>query len=216
MKHLHWLDHPGDEADFVGKQVVKTKSGFAVAVPPVYVEKMAKVAGLEGAKASWVPGTKEADRPLIPDANEYVGEASHSLYRTVVGMLLWLSFERPDIQFSVKRLSQSLQQPLQGDWLAMRRVVRYLLGTATATLRYEANPAKAKKKLDLDIWTDSDWAGCPRTRRSTSGGGVWLQECLLASWSRCQQSVSTSSAEAEYYSMCGGAAEGVFVAALAE
>ena len=69
LKHIHWLDHPGDEAVFVGKQVVKTKMGFTVAVPPAYVEKMAKVAGLEGAKASWVPGTKETYRPLTPDAN---------------------------------------------------------------------------------------------------------------------------------------------------
>ena len=211
LKHANWLDKPGDRSIFVGKQLVKTEAGFSVSVPPGYVDKMEELAGLSGAKPSRVPVAKVV--ALTTDGAEYVGEAQHAVYRTLVGMLLWLSFERTDIQFGVKRLTQNISQPVGDDWLAARKLVRYLLGTKEASLVYEPSAAK---KVYLEIWVDADWAGCERTRRSTSGGGVWLHGCLVASWSRVQQTVACSSAESEYYSMCTGSAEGLFAAALAE
>ena len=47
------------------------------------------------------------------------------------------------------------------------------------------------------MYTDSDWAGCQRTRRSTTGCAVMCGSCLVAYWSRTQVSVALSSAEAE-------------------
>ena len=44
---------------------------------------------------------------------------------------------------------------------------------------------------------DSDWAGCARTRRSTSGGTLYRGSHLLAHWSRTQTTVALSSGEAE-------------------
>ena len=49
----------------------------------------------------------------------------------------------------------------------------------------------------LVVFTDSDWGGGRRTRRSTSGGAVVHGEHLIAHWSRTQQLVALSSAEAE-------------------
>jgi hypothetical protein len=48
------------------------------------------------------------------------------------------------------------------------------------------------------VYSDADWAGCPETRRSTSGFCVFL-DAILVSWSaKRQHTVSRSSAEAEY------------------
>ena len=46
-------------------------------------------------------------------------------------------------------------------------------------------------------YTDSDWAGCGRTRRSTSGGCSHRGQHMLKFWSKTQAAVSMSSAEAE-------------------
>ncbi len=51
----------------------------------------------------------------------------------------------------------------------------------------------------VDAYSDTDWAGRPRTRKSTSGGCLMLGRHLIKSWSSTQSRVSLSSTEAEYY-----------------
>ena len=58
-------------------------------------------------------------------------------------------------------------------------------------------------------YSDSDWAGCPKTRRSTSGGGITLGKHLLTHWSRTQTCVALSSGEAELNAMLKAACEGL-------
>ena len=59
---------------------------------------------------------------------------------------------------------------------------------------------------DLDIYTDTDWAGCGRTRKSTSGGLVMFGRHCLKHWASTQASVTLSSGEAEFHGLVKGAA----------
>ena len=61
----------------------------------------------------------------------------------------------------------------------------------------------------LVVMTDSDWAGCPRTRKSTSGGVVLRGGHLIKHWSGTQSTAALSSAEAELISLVKGASEGI-------
>jgi hypothetical protein len=64
---------------------------------------------------------------------------------------------------------------------------------------------------DLVVYTNADWAGCPDTRRSTSGYAVFLGDNLV-SWSVKRQTVvSRSSAEAEYRAVANGVAEATWL-----
>ena len=56
----------------------------------------------------------------------------------------------------------------------------------------------------MTMYTDSDWAGCRRTRKSTSGGAVLIGNHCVKTWSCTQGPIALSSAEAEYYSMAKG------------
>ena len=51
----------------------------------------------------------------------------------------------------------------------------------------------------LECYSDTDWAGCPRTRKSTSGGCLMLGRHVLKTWSSTQANISLSSGEAEFY-----------------
>ena len=51
----------------------------------------------------------------------------------------------------------------------------------------------------IDVYSDTDWAGCIRTRKSTSGGCVMLGSHLIKSWSSTKAAISLSSGEAEFY-----------------
>ena len=68
---------------------------------------------------------------------------------------------------------------------------------------YQDNPGK------VDIWTDTDFAGCNRTRKSTSGGIAIIGRHLVKSWCSTPAIVSLSSGEAEYYGIVKGGSIGL-------
>ncbi|GJY18104.1 ribonuclease H-like domain-containing protein [Tanacetum coccineum] len=59
----------------------------------------------------------------------------------------------------------------------------------------------------LVAYTDADWAGCPTTRRSTSGYCVFLRDNLLSWSAKRQHTLSRSSAETEYRGVANVVAE---------
>ena len=71
------------------------------------------------------------------------------------------------------------------------------------------------KQDRITTYTDSDWAGCKATARSTSGGIVMIGDHMIKSYSRQQKVIALSSAEAELYAMVAASAETMAVAAYA-
>ena len=67
----------------------------------------------------------------------------------------------------------------------------------------------------LRVFSDLDWAGCPRTRKSTSGGIIVFRGAVLTHWSSTQTTIALSSGEAEYAASAKASAEGLGVKALA-
>ena len=66
----------------------------------------------------------------------------------------------------------------------------------------------------IDVYTDTDWAGCPKTRKSTSGGSLMLGSHTIKHWSSTQTSVALSSGEAEFAGVIRGAGQGLGYQAL--
>jgi len=66
----------------------------------------------------------------------------------------------------------------------------------------------------VDVYTGADWAGCPGTRKSTSGGSVMLGSHLIKHWSSTQTSVALSPGEAEFAGVIRGAGQGLGYQAL--
>ena len=114
-------------------------------------------------------------------------------YRSVVGSLQYAVLTRPELAYSVNKLSQYLSDPRQSHWTACKRVLRYLKSTANMCLKFQKS-----KHLDLIAYTDADWASDPDDRRSVSGYCVFLGDNLVA-WSSIKQGmVARSTAESEY------------------
>jgi hypothetical protein len=128
-------------------------------------------------------------------------------YRALVGSLMYLAvWMRPDIMQAVRHLSQFLANPGQAHWQSAIRVLRYCKGTRDFGLLLGGTAP-----LQLRGWVDSDWANCPDTRRSVTAYGFSLGSGLVSWSSRKQQSVTTSSTEAEYVAACAGAKEAVWL-----
>ncbi|RVW87652.1 Retrovirus-related Pol polyprotein from transposon RE1 [Vitis vinifera] len=102
--------------------------------------------------------------------------ADPSLYRKLVGSLVYLTITRPDISFAVQQVNQFLQTPRHLHLAAVRRIIRYVQGTSTRGLFFPAG-----NSTRLAAYSDADWAGCADTRRSITGWCVFLGDALI-SW----------------------------------
>jgi hypothetical protein len=87
-----------------------------------------------------------------------------TLYRQLIGSLMYLVNTRPDICFAVNTLSQFMVEPRRVHWVAAKHVLRYLCGTVDYGLDYLRGDG-----VRLVGYTDSNWAGCVGDRKSTSG-----------------------------------------------
>lgn len=95
-----------------------------------------------------------------------------------------------------------MHAPRDTHWNLLKRCLRYIRGTLAHGIHISAAP-----KLDLVAYSDADWAGCPDTRRSTSGFCIFLGDSLVSWSSKRQPVVSRSSAEAEYRGVANATAE---------
>ena len=118
-----------------------------------------------------------------------------TLYRSLVGNLLYLTATRPDIMFAASLLSRFMNSPSQIHFGAAKRVLRYIRGTTDFGIMY-GRCCEPK----LKGYYDSDWGGCFDDMKSTSGYAFTLGSGIFSWVSKKQQSVAQSSAEAEYVS----------------
>ena len=123
---------------------------------------------------------------------ELVG-AEATRFRAVAARANYLSADRPHIQYAVKEICRKMAKPVAGDWQKLVRLGRYLKGSPRCVLEYRWQ----NRCVAPSGYSDSDWAGDRRTGKSTSGGLIMLGTHLVKSWSRTQDSVTLSSAEAE-------------------
>ncbi|KAJ9555155.1 LOW QUALITY PROTEIN: hypothetical protein OSB04_009769 [Centaurea solstitialis] len=125
-----------------------------------------------------------------------------TLYRSLAGALHYLTFTRPDIAYAVQQVCLFMHDPRLPHLNALKRILRYLKGTLSHGLHIKASAVDR-----LVAYSDADWAGCPTTRRSTSGFCVYLGDNLVSWSSKRQHVVSRSSAEAEYRGIANVVAE---------
>ena len=92
---------------------------------------------------------------------------------------------------------------------ALKRLARFLRARPRLVFSFNFQAAAS-----LDVYTDTDWAGCPKTRKSTSGGTLMLGRHTIKHWSSTQASVALSSGEAEFAGVIRGAGQGLGYQAL--
>ena len=136
----------------------------------------------------------------------------HSLYRAVVARINFLAQDRAELLFAAKECSRQMSSPCKGDLGPLRRIGRYLLGRPRTVMMYAWQDAPSS----LTVFTDSNWAGCKMSRKSTSGATFMHGGHLLKAYSRTQSNIALSSAEAELYATVVAASEGLGMKAMAK
>ena len=116
-----------------------------------------------------------------------------SLYRSMIGSLLYLTASRPDTAFAVGMCARYQVDPKVSHANHVKRILKYVNGTSDYGMLYSHGSDSA-----LSGYYDADWAGSADDRKSTSGGCFFLGNNLISWFSKKQNCVSLSTAEAEY------------------
>uniref|UniRef100_A0A1S4D9R8 Uncharacterized mitochondrial protein AtMg00810-like n=1 Tax=Nicotiana tabacum TaxID=4097 RepID=A0A1S4D9R8_TOBAC len=125
---------------------------------------------------------------------ENFGPVDSTLYRSLVGVLQYLSLTRPDIDFAINTVSQHLHAPTSGHFAVIKRILHYIAGTLDFGLAL-----KRSSTFSLTAYFDADLAGCPDTRWSITGSFVFFGPNLISWSSKKRHTVSRSSTGALFY-----------------
>ena len=206
-------DARGEETEhrILGRILRVTDSGWEYEADPRHAELLIKTLRLEAANGVRSPGEDERTWEEEENAVLLQGPAA-SEYRALAARANYLAQDRADIQFAAKECCRGMAAPNRGHLKAIRRLARYLIAAPRVvwTFRFQQRPAC------LTVYSDSDWAGCRRTARSTSGGVVMLGSHCLRTYSVTQKFVTLSSGEAELMALVKAASEGIGLTQLAE
>jgi hypothetical protein len=198
-------DEEGDdkETDILGRLVRCTKNGFEYEADPRHRKKILEAFGLdEGSKGLSVNGRVE-DQSEDPQPLE---AAECTQFRALAARANYLAQDAPELQYAAKEVCRDMARPNFDSWKKLKILARFVLEREAVIWRFDWQYEVGSV---LRVFSDSDWAGCRRTRRSTSGGVVSIGSHCLKTWSSTQAPIALSSAEAEYYAMAEAATRGV-------
>ena len=151
-------------------------------------------------------GAKSCSTPMSTSmtltATDIAAFDDPTLYRSIVSGLHYLLFTRPDIAFTVHRVSKFMHQPKQSHWLCVKRILRYLKQTISYCLLLSCS-----NSFTFQAFSDADWAGDIDDRRSVGAYCIFLGSTLISWRSKQQATVARSSTEAEYKALADTAAE---------
>jgi hypothetical protein len=199
------------EARVLGRIITYTAEGITYEADPRHVELMVEQCGFSlPTRAVATPGVQMhrgesyVDKPL--------NAADASMYRSLAMRGQYLSLDRPDIAFATKELARTLQEPTNDSWQALERLVRYLRDHPRLLWDF---PFQGPVGSFIHF-TDSDDAGCLRTRASTSCGALLHGTHLIKHYSSTQKQLSLSSGESEFYATVKAASSGLGAINMAE
>ena len=156
------------------------------------------------------PGTP--GQHILRNMEAKVDADKHALYRSGVGMLLYLvKHSRPDIANAVRELTKALDGPSMAAYKEFLRVVKHTIDTKQLALKIKPIKPKDDGSWTIVVYCDSDYAGDRETRVSIAGFIIYLLGVPISWKSKGMKSVTLSSSEAEFVALSEAAKEIKFV-----
>lgn len=125
--------------------------------------------------------SNSVQNPMVPGFKIHKDEdgvkVNSSVYKQLVGSMMYLITTRPDVMYSVSLISRYMSNPIELHLMAAKRILRYLQGTISYGILY-----RKTGNTELIEFSDSDYAGSMEDRKSTSGYAFILSNAVVA-WS---------------------------------
>ncbi len=207
LASLFDIEDQGDISDYLGVRVNHSADGTITLTQPHLIDQLIK-------DLNFQPNTKPVNTPslsskiLQPDLDgPPLDETFH--YRSIIGKLNFLEKStRPDIAYyPVHQCARFTANPRASHGDALKRIVRYLLGTRDKGLEIRPSPPDA---ATFDCWVDADFVGNWSrsiamddidTARSRTGYIILYAACAIIWAAKLQTEIAHSTTEAEYIAL---------------
>jgi hypothetical protein len=186
---------------FLGVEVLQNFDGIYISQKK-YAKDVLERFGME--KSNSVKNPIVLGVKLMKD--EEGAKVNATVYKQLVGSLMYLTATRPDLMYVVCLISRFMANPTEIHLQAAKRVFRYLKGTVDLGIFYQKEGNK-----ELLAYTDSDYAGDVDDRKITSGYVFLLSEGAVSWSSKKQPVVTLSTTEAEFVAATSCACQGVWM-----
>ncbi|XP_030939998.1 uncharacterized protein LOC115964912 [Quercus lobata] len=164
MKKEFEMNMVGELTFSLGLQVKQKKEGIFIS-QEIYARNIVKKFGLDSKKHASTP--MSSSTKLNVDSS--VVEVSPTMYKSIIGSLLYLTTSRSDIAFSVGVCARYQATPKESHLTVVKRIIRYINGTPDYGLWYLKD-----SNAYLAGYSDADWVGSVDDRKSTSSGCFYL------------------------------------------
>lgn len=183
VKKVNYLCKERDKVDMLGRTIERTRKGYRLITNGRYVEQCLSDMDMVNCNSITTPSLNVTEKEW--ENAEELPPGLASLYRRVVGRLLYVAGQRPDVQQSVKELARGMSMPNNMHWARLKRTLRYLSSRKVAIWKFEPTADQARSK-QITATCDSDWAGCAQTKRGTTGIVLRYAGSTIATLSRTQ------------------------------
>ncbi|XP_014495475.1 uncharacterized protein LOC106757341 [Vigna radiata var. radiata] len=160
----------GEVKYFLGFEVARSKKGIHLCQRKYVLDILEETRML---------GSKPCTTPFLSDTSSLYKTENYftnpNFYRRLIGKLLYLTNARPDLCSSVNLLSQFVHAPTDYHYRALQHMLRFIKSNPSQGLFFAAD-----SHIQIKAFSDSDWATCPNTRRSTTGFCVFLGSSLVS------------------------------------
>ncbi|XP_057720192.1 uncharacterized mitochondrial protein AtMg00810-like [Arachis stenosperma] len=160
----------GDLKYFLGLKIAKSTNGIHLCQRK-YTLNLLQDTNFTACK----PTALQMEPNLKLSSTDSTSLSDSSLYQRLVDRLIYLTISRPEITYAVNTLSQFLKSPSSSHMDALHHILRYLKGSPGQGLFFSAN-----SNIRLMAYADSDWVGCPDTRRSVTGYYTFIDNSLIS------------------------------------
>ena len=205
LPHVGALEHGGHcrEGYHLHRKITRSPKGYSWEADGKYAEVLVSKLGLQGAKGVDAPASKDCGKS-DRDAEKELSAEEASTFRKLAGTALYLSLDRPTIQFAVSDITSRMARPLRLNMHRLRRLGRYLIKHPKEVWNFDFQMAPN----ELVVYTDSDcdWASDTRTRKSMSCYVEMFGKHMIEASCARQATVALSLGEAEFYALTRGIA----------
>ena len=200
-KELHWFKEMLEEAYEIKTQLIGpdgeasgkvlnrvitfTGFEFELEADQRHSEMIVEQLGVSGSGGITTAGCQNEEIES-PEQEEKLPAGDVTLFRGVAARANYLGPDRPEMLYASKEVCREMSQPSVGGLEKMVRIGKFVAGRPRVVWEF---PNQDQQEA-IDVYVDANWAGCRRTRKSTSGGCAMLGAHCIKAWSKTQSIIA--------------------------
>ena len=202
------LEKEGTAVEYLGRTKVRSEDAILTIPDEKHRQAVISSAGISARDRSEVPSKQLNLLETTP-----LSEEEAKRYRSAIGSAIYLSLDRRDIQYAVKEAARHMSQPRQCDMKAVKTLAAsYLQSHPTVGRVVTCDAPSASGEWSIELYSDSDWAGCLESRRSTDCHVAVVCGTVVACATQTQPGLpATSSPDAELRGVSRAAREAIYL-----